>query len=154
MKLAQSSAEFTRKQYEAKITTDKELHDFTMVVVGKIREFSHKYQLLQERQSEEMMNSVRQPNLTEAERQQRWNQQTQTITQLYYQRTFEFRDSILPDAIYAKTELLKRKVTEPVLMPMQKSEVETVLRGVLAGPYPEVALAVYLELMAKQLALN
>jgi hypothetical protein len=154
MKLAETSAEFTRKQYEVKVTSDKELYAFTMAEVKKIREFSQKYQTLSRQQTDEQFNSMRRPNLTEAERQQRWNEQTQKSTQLYYSRDNEFRTSILPDALYARQELLKRKISEPTLSPMQKSEVDIVMRGALAGPYPELALANYLEVMAKQLRLE
>ncbi len=154
MKLAETSAEFTRKQYETKVTSDKELYAFTIDVVKKIREFSQKYETLSRQQTDEMMNSVRQPNLTEAEKQQRWNQDTQKSIQLYYNRDNEFRTSILPDALYARQELLKRKLPEPTVSPMQKSEVDMVARGMLAGPYPELALADYLEIMAKPLSLK
>lgn len=66
-----------------------------------------------------------------------------------YKMDFEFRDFILPDAIYARSELLKRKMPEPAMNPMQKSEVDIVFRGSLAGAYPELAAADYLELMAR-----
>lgn len=154
MKLAETSAEFTRKQYEAKVTSDKELYAFTMGVVKKIREFSQNYEILSRQQSDEMMNRVRQPNLTEAEKQQRWNEDTQKSIQLYYSRNGEFRASVLPDALYARQELLKRKLPEPTMSPMQKSEVDMVVQGILAGSYPELALADYLELMTKPLSLK
>src|SRR5712672_3031053 len=84
MKLAETSAEFTRKQFEARVTSDKELYAFTMDAVKKIREFSQKYDALSRQQSDELMNAMRQPNLTEAEKNQRWNQETQKSIQLYY----------------------------------------------------------------------
>jgi hypothetical protein len=152
MKLAQASAEFTRKQYAAKVTSEKDLYTFTMGVVKNIREFSRKYEALSRQQTEELMNSMRQPRLTEAEKQQRWNQSTQKWVQVYFDKIDEFRTSVLPDALYARQELLRRTIPEPVLSPMQKSEVDIVMRGVLAGPYPELALADYLEQMANQLS--
>jgi len=154
LKIAQTSAAFERKQYEVKVVTDKQLRDFTLVLVSKIQQFSQKYVLLQRQQSDEEMNSVRSPQLSDSERQQRWSQSTQKEIQLYYSRDFEFRTSILPDAIYVRNEFQKRKVPEPILTPLEKSNVDMVLRGVLAGPYPERALANYLELLAKQLPLT
>jgi len=152
MKLAQVSAEFTRKQYEAKVISDKELHDLTMDVVKRIRAFSQKYETLSRQQSEELVNNTRQPNLTEAQRDQIWNQAIQKSVQLNYAKDAEFRRALLPDALDARQELLKRKFTEPTMTPMQKSEVDMVTKGILAGPYPEMALADYLEIMAKQLS--
>src|SRR5260370_15013289 len=143
MKLAETSAEFTRKQYDAKVTSDKELYAFTMGAVKKIREFSQKYETLSRKQSDEMFNAMRQPNLTEAQKQQLWNQGTQNSIQGYYNRDNEFRTSILPDALYARQELLKRNIPEPTMSPMQKSEVDMVARGMLAGPSPALALAAY-----------
>jgi len=151
MKLAQTSAHFERKQYEAKTTSDKELQDFTLGVVKKIREFSQKYETLERQQTDEMMMTTRQAQ-SDAERQRRWNEGTQKEIQLYYNRDAEFRASILPDALYARNELLKKKLPEPTLTPMHKSEVDIVLSGMLAGPYPELALADYLEVMAKELS--
>ena len=154
LKLAQTSAESERKQYEAKVRSAKELYDFTMGVVRKIRDFSQKYRLLEAQESESLMNSMKQPQLSDADRQQRWNQAMQKEIQLNYNRDFEFRSTILPDAVHAKYELQKRKVPDPPLSPVQRSEVDMVLRGVLAGSYPELAVADYLELMAKQLSLK
>lgn len=156
MELAKASEESTRKQYEAKVISDKQLADFTMEVVRKIREFSHKYSALEDQMTNEMINVSRQPNLTDAEKKQQWNQEMQKMTQkmrdLSSQRDFEFRRSILPDAIYARSELLRRKIPEPVLPGAEGSEIGGVLAGMLAGVYPELALADYLEIMAKQLS--
>jgi hypothetical protein len=152
MKLAETSEEFTRKQYEVKVTSDKELYEFTMGVVKKIRDFSTKYQTLQRQQIDEAINASRTSNLSDAERHQRWNEETQKSIQLSYARDNEFRTSLLPDATYARQELLKRTLPEPVLPREQKYDVDMVFRGMLAGIYPELALANYLELMVKPLS--
>lgn len=153
LKLAQVSADFQRKQYETKITSNKELYDFTMGAVKKIRDFSDKYRTLERQQSEVLMAAVRGVQ-SDAERQRRWNEETQKEIQLYYAKDSEFRSSILPDALYANNELQRKGIPEPGLAPIQKSNVDMVLRGVLAGPYPEQALADYLELRAKEIPLK
>ena len=153
LKLAQVSADFEKKQYEAKTTSNKELYDFTMGVVKKIRDFSEKYQALRRQQSDALMVSAKEPQ-SDAERQRRWSEWTQKEIQLDYSRDSEFRASILPDALYAKSELQKKGIPEPNLTPRQKSDVDIVLRGVLAGVYPEQTLADYLELRAKEIPLK
>src|SRR5712691_1638823 len=50
MTLAQISAEFQKKQYEAKILSDRDLHDLTMKAVKEIRDFSLKYSELELKQ--------------------------------------------------------------------------------------------------------
>lgn len=150
MKFAQTNAEFERKQYETKAATGKGLYHFTMDVVKKIREFSQKYRLAESQLSYEQMKNVGQAQ-NEAERWRLWNEGTQKEMQLYYSRDNEFRTSILSDAIFAKNELQKRKVPEPILNPIEKSDVDMVLKGILVGPRPELNFADYLELMARQI---
>jgi hypothetical protein len=153
LKLAEVSANFQKKQYETKITSSKELYDFTMGAVKKIRDFSEKYRTLQRQQTDALMASAGAVQ-SDAERQRRWNEETQKEIQLYYAKDSEFRTSILPDALYANNELQRKGIPEPSLAPIQKSEVDMVLRGVLAGVYPEQALADYLELRAKEIPLK
>jgi hypothetical protein len=150
MRLAEASAEFTRKQYEDKITSNRELRKFTMGVVKNIRDFAQKYELAQRQLIDEQIARSRQAK-SDVERQQIWNEETQKETRLYYTRDSEFRSSILPDVLYAKSELQKKKIPEPTSDARQKSTVDMVLRGILAGSYPELAVADYLELMARQL---
>lgn len=153
-KLAQTSAEFSRKQYESKITSDKDLKDLTMGVVKNIREFSQKYSRMDRQLFDELssrMTDMRLSQLTEAERRQQLDQQQQKYTQLSDAKRAEFRNSILPDALYFRQELVKRKIPEPALPPMEEATAKMVLGGTLAGPDPELALADYLELMAKPL---
>jgi hypothetical protein len=153
LKLAEVSATFQKKQYETKITSNKELYDFTTGAVKKIRDFSDKYRTLESQQFDALRASVRGVQ-SDAERQRRWNEETQKEIQLYYAKDSEFRTSVLPDALYANNELQKKGIPELSLDPIQKSNVDMVLRGVLAGPYPELALADYLELRAKEIPLK
>jgi len=149
MKLAQTSAEFQRKQYEAKVTSDKDLYALAMKSVTQIREFSKKYSALE---SENTLGFRLSGQMSDAERQQKWNENTNKMIQLSYAKQNEFQTSILPDAIYARNELLRKGLPEPPMDPMQKSEVNMVLHGALAGVYPELQFANYLEQMAKPLS--
>ena len=90
--------------------------------------------------------------MPDVERRQKWADDANKSIQLYYAKQAEFESAILPDAIYARNELLKRKLPEPQLDPSEKSKVNMVLSGTLAGVYPERAFATYLELWVKPLA--
>jgi hypothetical protein len=131
MRLAESSAEYTRKQYEAKVLSDKDLYIFTMSIVKKLRDYAKKYEI-----STLPLSSV----TTE--------RQIEIITEM----DVEFHASILPDAIYARQELRNRKLTEPTLSPAQRGDVELALRGLSVSAFPVGELADYLEVMAKPLS--
>ena len=61
MKLAQTSAEFQKKQYETRVLNDRDLYELTMKVVKNIRDFSAKYaQVEREREAELMSPAARQ----------------------------------------------------------------------------------------------
>jgi hypothetical protein len=109
-----------------------------MKVVGKIRDFSRKYHDLSNQRS---VTNVDWKSLTEQERQKRWYEEVQKSLKIYSDRDSEFHGSILPDVLYARQELLKRKIAEPVLPQIQKSDVDMILKtGALAGAFPEVSL--------------
>ena len=91
MKLAQVSAEFEKKQYESKTASNKELYDFTMGVVKKIRDFSEKYKTLESQETDALMASAKGAQ-SDAERQRRWSEGTQKEIQLY---TTESRNFVL-----------------------------------------------------------
>jgi hypothetical protein len=54
--------------------------------------------------------------------------------------------------MYATTELHKRNLSKPTVDPATQNEVSRALNGILAGVYPEVKLADYLEAWVKPLA--
>lgn len=150
MKLAQTSADFQRKQYESKVISDRDLYRLTMDSVKKIRDFSAKYSSMESANFQMHYNQ----SMSDAERQRVWNEETNKMIQLYYSKQHEFQTSVLPDAIYVRNELLKRQMAEPPLDPFQKSTINMVLSGALAGVRPELEFATYLELMAKPLSLK
>jgi hypothetical protein len=153
MKLAQTSADFERKQFEVKVTTNKELYDFTMSVVKRIRDFSQKYLNLEQQQTTEQMKR-NYANLSETQRRQQFAEDTEKELRLDNQKDFEFRNTILADALYARNEFQKRNIVVPPLGQRATLDVDLVLQGILSGPQPELRLADYLELLAKQLPLK
>lgn len=155
LKLAQVAEENIRKQYEAKMLSNQELYDATMEVVRKLREFAHKRAMQSAQQMNQEMAAM-QAAKTDSERQKIWQEQANKMTAAYYQTDAEFRSSVLPDAIYVRNELRRRKVPEPPPAgPFQSRQmIDSVFAGSLAGAYPELDAADYLEQMAKQLRLK
>ena len=150
MLIAKTGAEFQRKQYENKVQTEKELYDFTMDVVKRIRALEAKYNDAEEKARADY-DVARRGKITIEDNRGPWNDYIAKSTQLSTMKDREFRDTILPDALYARGEMWRRHIPEPVLDPMNRAGVDSALRGMLAGPYPEMSLAVYLEDMAKHL---
>ncbi len=151
MKLAQTSAEFQKKQYETKVMNDRDLYDLTMKAVRKIRDFSTKYAELELRRQQARL-SFTPGSVSDIDRQKRFSDDISQSFQISHAKYSEFQTSILPDAIYARNELLKRNLPEPLLEPYEKTNVNLALKGMLAGIDPEISLAIYLELWAKPLA--
>ena len=150
MKLAQTSAEYSRKQYETKVTSNKQLRDFTIDVVRRMRESERNHDLKIRQIIDKQMATV-QKAATEEERRRLWNLQSTELTQQYVNWEFEFKSNILGDAVYAKDELLKRLGPQPELPPMEKSNL-IVFRGILAGAHPVSGAAAYLEQLSKKLS--
>lgn len=149
-RLAETGADYMRKQYEMRVETDAELFAFTNQTVEKIRAFSRRCRDADANISNQQL-TKRLP-LTESERQTEWQQELEQSSEKSNERYSEFRSSILPEAIYARSELLRRKVAEPITTPLQQFRLRSVLAGSLAGVYPELELADYLELMARPLS--
>jgi hypothetical protein len=154
MKLAQATELSTRKTYEEKMLSNKELFDMTMKAVSKLREFSKRRKM----QSDQLINqqiAAMQAAKTDEERMRVWQEQTGAYTKTFFQEDAEFRSSILPDAVYVRNELVRRKLKEP--QPNRRvpaGMIESVFSGSLAGAFPELDAADYLEQMAKQLPLK
>jgi hypothetical protein len=154
IKLAQATELSARKTFEAKMLSNKDLYDATIDVVKKLREFGQRRRLESSQQTDANMAAM-QATTTEAEKAKVWADQSNKLVATYYQKDAEFRTSILPDAVYVRNELLRRKIPEPPPNPMRPtSMVQMVFTGSLAGAYPEFDAADYLEQMAKQLRLK
>jgi len=154
MKLAQLTADYQKKQFETKQTTDRELYALTTKAIKAIRDFYHKYSALEANSSLELTKINRDSSLSEVEKNQKWREETNKLMQLHFRQQDEFRTEVLPEVTLAYNELLRRRLPEPTRDPSQKSEVNMVLRGTLAGPHPELVLANYLEEWVKPLARN
>lgn len=154
VKLAQATELNTRKTYEAKMLSNKDLYDATIEVVKRMRAFGQKRELESAQQMNASMAAMR--NATnDAEKLKLWTEERNNSIAASYRNDAEFRASILPDAVYVRNELLRRKIPEPPSSPMHStSSTQMVFAGILAGAYPEFDAANYLEQMAKQLRLK
>jgi hypothetical protein len=153
MQMAQTGEEFQRRQYQEKMTSNRELFDLTMSVVQKTRDFATKYETLETQRAFRPFP----PNLatmTDDERRQAALQWSQDAGQERSQQHAEFVNTILPGAVYARDEFRKKKIKEPDLSGFERSEVNGCFNGLLAGIHPERRMADYLEYMAKQLPLK
>jgi hypothetical protein len=152
MKLADLIAEYQKKQYENKVTSDHDLYALTMGVVKKLKAFAAKYDQLQQDllASYPKVSSDLDPR-SDAEKNKIWIENQNKTMQMYANKRREFQADILPDAIYARNALRARKLPEPQISERQHESVDFTFQGMLAGAYPEVDLANYLELYAKPL---
>jgi hypothetical protein len=150
MKLAQTSSEYSRKQYGTKLTSKKKLREFTADVVRRMRDAEREHALKQNAISDKYRSQWR-PGITDAQRSQLWNAETQEEQQESLNYEYSFKANILGDAIYARNELLKRLGPQPDLPPMERANL-IVFRGILAGAYPVSGAATYLEQLAKKLS--
>ncbi|SRR6266446_2953183 len=84
VRLAQATEENTRKQYEAKMLSSKELYDAAMDIVRRMREFAAKDKLQSLQQMDTQWMSMRAAK-TDAERQKLWEEESRASTMRYYQ---------------------------------------------------------------------
>ncbi len=96
MKLAQTSAEFQKKQYETKVMNDRDLYDLTMKAVRKIRDFSTKYAELELRRQQARL-SFTPGSVSDIDRQKRFSDDISQSFQISHAKYSEFQTSILPD---------------------------------------------------------
>ncbi len=147
-KLAQATEINTRKQYEAKVMSNRQLRDFTANVVKRMRDLSYKYQQNHEQLSAKYWAALQQAK-DEQQRRQVTNQHSQDEDREYNAINYEFKTTILADAIQARDELLRR-IAHPQISG-HDAYIDSVFRGFLAGPDPVGDAATYLEKLAKQL---
>src|ERR1017187_5087973 len=152
LKLAQATEFNTRKQYEQKVMTDKELRDYVMQVVKKMRDWQYREQ--QEESDETQREMAAQSQIYAAHRgenfnspegakdiqqkaSQSFNDNRQREENIYLKFEKEFRDTIFADAASAREQLLNRlgASAEPKIETRNKY-ILLVFQGQLAGPYP------------------
>jgi hypothetical protein len=161
LKLAQASEENTRKMYEQKVVSNKDLRDFTAGVVAKMRDLDRRQKMAEQQAEDKWDARVREalppPNASSTEREQALqklgplrNQEWTERTQIQMMFENECRQNILGDSIFAREQLLTKLGA--------KEEPQTVLRPILlldgsfAGVDPIGEAATYLELFAKKLS--
>ena len=150
MRLAQISEENIRKQYETKVLSNNQLRDFTADVVKRMRALSYKHKQISDQQFTSSIVLQRQ-NTVPQKADQLHSQQLQQYLQEHANLEYEFKSTVLGDAIYARDELL-RKVGRPQSSSIYDGMAANAFEGFLAGPDPVGAAADYLERLAKQLS--
>jgi hypothetical protein len=148
--LAATGADYERRLYEAKVVSNDELYELTMKAVTRIRDFSEERQRISNQEMEEERNVALANDLSDADKRQRQDQIWGKYREVNRSREKGFH-SILADVLYVTGELQKRKLAEPTLTPATRADVNRVLSGIVAGAYPEVHLADYLEVWVKPL---
>jgi len=148
MKLAEVSAEFERRQYQAKVKSDHDRYEMTMKIVKKIRDFVALHDQAEEQQRQQAV------WLAHGQKNDRdmMIESMNRIVLLSRARSEDFLKLILPEAAYIRSELLKSGLPPPTLDATETAIVNAALtRGSLAGPNPELTVAAYLEIWVKPL---
>jgi len=156
IQLARTGEEYQRKQFENKIASNKELHELALSVAAKARELGQRYdqrenELSQERWKRDAQRQAQGVALSDATRQLEFFTDSDKMSQLRAAEESEFRQNILPDAMYLRDEFRRKGIKQPEMHPMIKSEVETAFAGLIVGPNPLGSLASYMETMARQI---
>ena len=113
MKLAQTSADYQKKQFETKITSNKELYALAMDVVKRSRELASKYQRERIQDMNAPIGGKEMEALTPAQKDQRYGQERNRMLQTAYKQDSDFRQMVLADAKYIADEVRQRNVPEP-----------------------------------------
>lgn len=152
VKLAQMSQENIREQYGVKGLSDSQLREFASDVVKRMRDLASKHKQIQEQQFTKNI-ALQWQNKGQGKDARKMEQIRDKEIQEYVQEDasleYQFKSTILGDAVYARNELLRRigrdqpSIYDPTGVPA--------LQGFLAGPDPVGDAANYLERLAKQL---
>jgi hypothetical protein len=146
-KMALAIEKMAQSSYQTTITTNKQICSSTMDLVKRIHTFAHNRREKNDQIFYRQFNEPRSA-VTKEERDKIWQQQTVQLMQQSNNDNYEFRTTILGEAIYLKDELLKRLPPQPKPSPMYSHVFEF---GSLAGSYPEDGAADYLEGLSRKL---
>ncbi len=139
--MAQSSAQITA-------TTNKQICSNTMDLVKRMHKFAQDRRERSDKIRDQQWNAMRAArDKSRQEQDQIWRQYTALDLQVWNNIEYEFRTTILGEAVYLKDELLKRLPSQP--KPDRKYSF--VFEGRLAGPSPELDAAAYLENLSRKL---
>lgn len=105
--LASAVEHMAQSNAQATAATNKQLCANTMDLIKRMHEFEYKRRLDAGQFIDRQMNAMRAAR-TEEEQRQVWQRETQELMQRSAYEQYEFRTSLLGEAIYLKDELLKR----------------------------------------------
>ena len=164
VKLAQATEYNTRKQYEQKVLTDKQLRDLTADVVKRMRTFATKHSLVSEQIFEKYVTLRAQLRHEKGGQGQEyaqasgqlWQQENQEDMQEIDNADSEFRSTILGDAVFVRDELLRKLGPQPTPPEARARAAMTVVKSVFNGGSSNARsvadAATYLEQLANKLS--
>jgi hypothetical protein len=156
MKVAETGAEYSKRQFESKVLNDKQLTEYTDQVIKKTRDLQSQYkaQYDQLNYSQLRTNPPNYQTMTNQQWQEYFasemNQRMQTEMMLRNQYEQAYRMTIMSDAAYARRELLKRVGGEESLLPMERTKY-IAIEGIFAGVDPIGDSADYLSALLHKL---
>lgn len=148
---ARINAEYTKRQFQGVVLSNKQLRTKTLEVIGHLRDLDARSR----KSSEQLRDKYVQLNAADKSGANRATLQIQEIEEVTLAKEGldrRFRQSILPDTVYVRNELLKRGAKEPPPGALQQSSLMITFGGILAGPDPCGSAADYLEFLLKQLS--
>jgi hypothetical protein len=163
MELARASELNTRKQFEQKELSNKQLEELVKAVVKKMKDWQSRYDTEESKVSQkyfelrgEAGRAAGSGGMTEAMK-QKWlelgNAELREERDLSNRYMNEFNQNILGDAIYAKNQLDGRINPKDRLdVPDQSKNLLLVFQGIIVGAQPVGMAANYLEQYAKKLS--
>lgn len=161
LKLAQASEENTRREYEQKVLSNRQLRDFISDVVARMRDWEGRRKQADDAFFNKMINDQQQisrsgdPNKIR----QQFDQlrSTEMTDEMQMDATFqrEFRDKILADAIFARDQLITRlglKAQPDINVFPGGTGSLLIFQGQFFGADPVGMAASYLEQFARRLS--
>ena len=146
-KMASAIQMLAQSNTQTVITTNKQICSNTLDLVKRMQAFEYNERLVERQLSDKWWQEMRDVK-TEQERHEIWNKRTAQDLQIRERFSYEFRSTLLGEAVYLKNELLKRLPHQPN---PQSGQRPIALEGILAGPSPISDAAVYLEDLSRKL---
>ncbi len=155
MRVAQTGADYAKRQYEHKALGDKQLLELTQTVVTKIRALQDQYRREDRKVTDSYAEFRFKPNSNKEEMAQQaavnMSQYMQRYNQVRLDYENAFRTTVMGDAAYCRRELLSRIGGDSYLRPGEKIK-SLAIDGIMAGPDPIGSAADYLEALSRELA--
>jgi hypothetical protein len=162
LELARASELNTRKQYEQKALSNKQLEELVTQVVKKMKDWQSRYDSDSSKVSEKYFElrveagreaRTQTPGVVQQKWQEQLNAELREDSELRTRYTNEFNQNILGDAIYAKNQLDSRiNAKDRPDVPDRSRNLLLVFQGIFVGAQPVGMAANYLEQYAKNLS--